>query len=255
MALTFAISGSDEVDFGGDSSIDDWDAFTFWAWLKPGSMAADRFIFSKDTFSVKELKIISAGGAMAATVARDSGSASFETSTGLTGSAWNFVALTYDETDGPRCFIGDLTTTPVEASYGDGPTTGSGSTSVDNAGTFKCPDDVGFGENFDGEIGRMGYINQRLTLGQVQTCWRNPLAFNHGILAIYGIDGVSNVPDFSGNGNAGTAVSAVAADHVPLGPLFGFDDSVPYVVAAAAGFIPYPRYALTGGMQDMAGGV
>ena len=49
-------------------------------------------------------------------------------------------------------------------------------------------------------------------------------------------------PDWSGNGNSGAVTGATVADHVPLGPPFGFDPEWQGITTVAAGGVTMPRF-------------
>jgi len=81
-------------------------------------------------------------------------------------------------------------------------------------------------------------IRRRLTLGELQQLQFAPLGAcnvtNTELLFEY--HGTGTQADYSGNGSNGTVTSATVADHVGLGPSFGFDPGwIPYTVAAAGG--------------------
>ena len=94
-------------------------------------------------------------------------------------------------------------------------------------------------------LGRMGFfhvISSELTLNQIiAQQYRPHVRSDSQVFMHLGFNGTGTQPDLTGKGNNGTVTGAVVADHVPLGPPFGFDIPwAPVAVAAAAGSFP-PR--------------
>ena len=230
MALNFTRSAGDECNFGSGTSIDGFTSFTFWAWIRPTSFATDSFIWSKG-LGAKSIKTDSTG-VLICVVNRATTNASLGTSTTMTLNAWNFIAFTYTESNGPKCYLGSLTSVATECSYASGPTTGSGASVDDSANDFMCPDDVGFSEGLDGDVAEVGYHNAELSLGQIRAIQfkRKPVS-SLRLHAIYGWDGTSNVPEYSGNGNNGTPTGATVVAHVPLLNSFASQSSLLYAVS------------------------
>ena len=230
MALNFTRSAGDECNFGSGTSIDGFSTFTFWAWIRPTSFASDSFIWTKG-LGAKELKT-EASAIISGSVTRATTTASFETTTTLTLDVWNFIVFTYSESNGPKCFLGSLTAAATECSYSSAPTVGAGATVDDSANDFMCPDDVGFSEGLDGDIAEVGYHNAEFSLGQIRAIQfkRKPVS-SLKLHAIYGWDGTSNVPEYSGNGNNGTPTGATVVAHVPLLNPFASQSSLLYAIS------------------------
>jgi hypothetical protein len=260
MSLQFANSAtSDRVACGSAAAIDSWTACTFAAWVYPTAAAgADliRRIGSKvDTgtgngkgFSYATHTAYSVTNGLnwrinRATTAADSSGGS------LTANAWTFVAGTYNESDGPRIWIGTLTTSVAEISYTDGPVVGSGGTTAEATGALwwgnrEASPAITLG--FQGRIGRAMYINRRMVLADLLRIQFAPIRVWNSFTeakALYEFWGTTTLHDVSGNANAGTISGDVTtANHVPLGAPFGIDSGyMPYVVAAG-GAATYPGW-------------
>lgn len=117
----------------------------------------------------------------------------------------------------------------------------------------------------DGDIGFACYVDAVLSKAEVLSYLYNPWQAQRNFQANYGtqfflpLGFASPEPDFSPNGNTGTVSGTTIGEGPPAGPPF-FDPGWQGAFVAGGGspsFLPYPnpRYALTGGMQPMGGGL
>lgn len=234
MALNFASAGSDRVDCGSAGGIDDFTAFTFIAWLNPTTTVSGDTIFSKGA-DVKQVEY-RASVRLRLRVGRATTGAEAESSNNfLTVGTDHCFACTYDESDGPRLFVGSTTVQLIEDAAYSTQTVGSGATTADAASALLLGNRPGNDKGFGGDISTAMYLNTRLTLKQLQALqWRmvnQASTKGHWIL---GLNGAGAQPDLSGNANAGTITGATVADHAPIPPPFGFDLGWQGAFAAAA---------------------
>jgi len=247
MALTFGANSSDKVDCGSGANMDDHTAFTMIIIGKISSFGAGgRFISKGD--DIKELRRGSASNRLRLFVGRATTDANADSSGGeLNMDQWGLIAGTYDESDGPRIFVGNYEdATPADRVVAEvGYTSrevGVDGTTADAANNLFIGQRVGTENRAPGGDIAVGmYISKRLVLADLislQYHLRN-LVETEGYW-ILGFDGTSSVPDYSGNGNNGTPTGLVLADHAPLPPPFGFDIGWQGRVAPAAPGGGYP---------------
>ena len=163
------------------------------------------------------------------------------TLSGLSDSAWNYFVVTCDLSGGVVCYTGSLTALATvddsDATAGSGTATdGTANLIIGNQDTAEL---LGLG----GDIAVYMYFDGVATLAEVQS-----LQFRPRVIALadggvcqayhqYGWNGGTGVnADYSGNGHTGTGETGVTvADHVPLGPPFGFDAEFPFPAAVVGG--------------------
>ncbi len=235
MALDFTGDATDRVEIAAADSIDDLTAFSHWQWINLDASADNRRAWSKNGDAGSQL-VLNASEAIGVEIQRATTDAVIVTPTGqFSTGEWTCICFTYDETDGPRVFTGNLTTALTEVSYTTR-TVGAGSTNADNAGPLNIGNRAsGDAKSPDGRIAIHRLFNTRKTLAQLQAQQFRPYPTSDLVLyQILGFNGVGTQPDYSGNGNSGTVTGATQADHVPLGPPFGFDAPVVFAAAAAA---------------------
>lgn len=243
MSLTFTGSDTDVVNYGTAASIDDWIVFTSLAWVFPtASITANTgSFFTKTPGNALTGKSFFTGVSVAnpnrlrCQIDRATADAEASSSNNtLVTSAWNFVGVTYGETNGPKLFKGSLTATVVETGYAVGPTIGSGATGTDDPADLvvgnRNPLNVVGSFSFPGAIACFAYINKELTLQQIITCqfdFRNCIQADGTckLLSYLGDNGTGTQPDYSGNGNNGTVTGAIQSNNVPLRPKWGYDSS------------------------------
>ncbi len=214
------------VDCGSAANLDNWTALTVLTWIYPTEAAQFTIprIFFKGSKYLATSDIITGNQQFRLQINRATTNAAAQTVDGaLETNKWLFLAGTYDESDGPRIFKGDLTTTVSEVSY-DSRTVGAGATSSDATDALRwgnresSPSDT---HGFRGRIAAVAYINQRLTLGELKTAQFKIAAWvlstgNTKDFHLFGFNGTGTQPDWSGSANNGTVTVATVADHVPL---------------------------------------
>lgn len=148
-----------------------------------------------------------------------------------------FIAYVIDNTGTQRgrIYVGTTTTLAVEQTY---------STQTDPAGTR---DDVSAADFYsiggiegvnglDGAITMTAAFTAALTLAEIQQIQMMPwLVFGRTdkkIVALHGLNGTTNVPDFSGNAYTGTITDGALANGAPIPSPFEWESPpAPYVVA------------------------
>ena len=254
-------AASQYIDCGSAAAIDDWTACSIVAWCRATSLATldDIRRIGAKTSTIplgKELQHAYHSSGIAQDclrfrVNRATAVANAESvANTVVANEWMFAAGVYDEASGPQIYKGTLTALVAEVAYSSGPTVGSGATSSDADGPLRWGQRPIAGANaasgFRGDISFGLYVNRRLTLAELQALQYRLLfyrfteakaAYQFGLHA-----GIGSQPDISGNGNTGTIVGSVTlADHVPLGPPFGFWNDVAYRVAVVG--TPWYAYA------------
>lgn len=149
--------------------------------------------------------------------------------TGWAAGTWHFIALTYDVVT-LRFFSGALGSAITEVASQAATTTPSTPASP----VMRIGNHAVSSFSWDGRIANMAlYSGSALSLGALKTLatGRIPGEGRSNLVASLSLFGASTEPDWSGNGRNGTVTGATIADHVPLGPPFGYDE--PFVSAAA----------------------
>lgn len=145
----------------------------------------------------------------------------------ITSGAWQFIGVSWN-TGGAngdqRMVRGTLTTLAAEVSYAT-QLVGSGAQVDDTAQAYM----IGNQNTAHSIPGRIAiatlYGGVALSVAEMQSWQFRPRVLNSSCLQFtyYGFAGTSTQPDWSGGGRNGTVTGATVADHVPLGPPFGFD--------------------------------
>lgn len=226
MSIKNGGANSDRINCGSGTSLDDLAAFTWMLWVYPtsdtgaqthiskASAATGRKSFERKSTDVNDFDSI------VNRVTTNAGA----TTTGVNRplNAWLFIALSYDGTDGPRVWTGNLTTPIVQASY-SARTVGVGTTRTDNASDLFIGNRDGTAEAFVGKISHVGAFNRRLTQGEIRSWQFNPRKMSGCILYMdLGFNGTSTQPDHSGNFNAGTVTGGTQDIHAPIRSYFTF---------------------------------
>ena len=140
---------------------------------------------------------------------------------------WACWAATWDAggADGDQIIaIGDLTTALAEPSSYTTQVVGSGSTGDNTGHNLIVGNHPTLSLAFPGRLAIAYRANVHSTLAQMQALQFRLLVNSSNVKGLYhlGWNGTSTQPDWSGSGNPGTVTSATLADHVPLGPAFGY---------------------------------
>lgn len=222
-SLAFTGGDTDVVNCGSGSSLDNLTAFTWYGWVYPTAVnQSNRYLFNKaDGLIGKLLRAVTFAGSgqLNANIDRATAAAEFDSAAGvLSANSWQFVALTYDESDGPRGWHGTLTGAVAEVSY-DFRAAGSGATSADDTKDFSIGGKAGSSVSFPGRIAIAAVYNRRFTQAELRAHQMRPFcATGDGCVGFWrlgGAQGAGTQADLSGNGNNCTVTGATVADHVP----------------------------------------
>jgi hypothetical protein len=248
MSLLFGGATSDRVSYNVPSVLENFTAWTFWAWVYPTTIGATRAIFhhgiSSGTSGFKNFGVRNTGQMSIDsefTTTEANGRSTNGAGHILTANKWWFVAGVLDSSKVPHTFMGDLTTTVYENTYAT-QTTGVG-TNVSDAtgvGAIGNRDDNTFA--FQGRIAVCGYENIGMTLAELKRLQFQPhKTASTKLLYRLGFNGTGTQPDMSGNGTGGTVTGATLAADVPIISISGRDTRARYTVAAAAPNTYYKR--------------
>ena len=231
MSLNFA--STDNVVTTDSSSIQNLTAFSCLFWIYPTSdTGQNRKLYTKSAGSFpKVFRFHNSNNARNVhfQIPRTTTEANFAVALSvndvLTANEWQFYAGTYDDSGSDAAstiniYRGLLNSTAAEVTYATH-NAGSGSTENDSG------NDLFYGASAVNQT-LLGYcaifalVARYLSLQEVISWQWNPRVIaDTRIFQIYGYNGTSTQPDWSGNGNSGTVTGATVAGHVPLRPPFG----------------------------------
>jgi hypothetical protein len=224
-ALTFTDAGSERCEVASTATaMNNLTAFTVIAWVYPTSTpAGNRPIFRKDANPAStNSKFVAINGGAAewrmGVFRATTAAAAVGTGTTATLNAWQMVAATYDETDGPRMFKRTLTTPVAEISYGT-QTVGAGATNTDGTTLWFGNQQHGSPSNgFPGRIAYVSYWNFRMTAAEIETYggMRPFCARDKGCVGAWHFWRTDTNADLSGSGNNCAVTGATASAHAPL---------------------------------------
>jgi hypothetical protein len=247
MALTFGALTTDRVVHGSDASLDNLDPFTCALWVYPTTVTGNRVFLSKSSAAGSPNgKFFGFEGATTRLqfiqdrVTTDS--VYVTNLSALTTNKWWFIAVSFNSAGAAgeivNIYQGDLSATLAEGTYSTA-TDGSGANRDDSAISLAVGNTTPASpaSAFQGRIAWCGVWNRELSLAELRMQQFRPHKTSGCVLFThYGFNGTGAQPDWSGNANAGTVTGATVAEHVPLGPAFGWDVDLPaYAVAAAGG--------------------
>lgn len=246
MALSFTDASTNRVSHG--TALGNWTSASWAFWYYPITMTALRNITHLWTGSFVAPSI-TVGGTGATDelrmVWRRSGGGSnmiYETnSADITADKWWFVGATMDQgaAAGAKVvfYVGDLNTLATARTNGTTTDVSSGYVS-NNGATFYVGDN---GSDSTAHAMRMGtlmffpsVVLTQAAFQRLQFRMMPPVGSTCKLFTHYGFAGTGTQADWTGNGNNGSVTGAAVADHVPLGPPFGFAIHNPYAVTAAA---------------------
>jgi hypothetical protein len=246
MAFQVAVSSTDKITVTNPLTFGAGTALThvMWVYRHAANVSANRgmnkgitdVLVRFNSANLWEFNITRAGGIALADVA-DTALLLLDT--------WECIALTYDETDGPRIFRGTLTTPMTEVTYLTR-TVSSGDTSADSGDLWIGNRSAAGSLSAPLRFSHYAMYSRRFELGELQAHrfdWRP----RPDCLFLYDIHGTGTQLDRSGNGRNGTVTGGSIANHVPIRSAASRRvlPYAPYVAAAAAGRVP-GRFALLG---------
>lgn len=234
MALQFTDDSTDQINHGSGSTLDNLVPATILMWVKPSVISVGfRSILSKTSggsgwalysHEFNDFWAFDISGTVYNRVFFDD----------VMTTDWQSIAITWErDVIAPAAYRGTLTTALSDITNTS--STGSGGFD-DSAATLFT------GTNFDGNTIGMSLAllmiwNRILTIGELEAQrWRPHKNNGCVFFAHYGFNGTGTQPDWSGNGNSGTVTGATVSPHVPLGPPFGFSNTILSILAG--GFTP-----------------
>ena len=239
MALDFGALTSDRVDHGSGASMDDLDPYTFMCWVFPTAFSNVRAFFQKGDPS-RRLMVLGTAGNLRVLLARATTDTDYRTSGNpMSLNAWNFCASAVDSSESAgnvvHIYVGSLNAEAVETTYSL-KTDGEGAIDSDAGDNFFLGNrPANHTLSFQGRIAVAAYDNSFLTLAQIRSWQFKPRNLPSTVLYTHpGFNGTGAQPDLSGKGNNGTVTGATVANHVPLGPVFGFDHEWQGITVPAA---------------------
>jgi hypothetical protein len=157
---------------------------------------------------------------------------------------WLFCVYVWDSAgndDDQLLLVGDLITPITEPSSYVFQTAGSGTVGDDSAQNMRIANNEGYEARLNGDLACLAIYNDHSItasnfsiLDGLRLNFR-PQMFDNLVLYRNYVYGTGTQPDLSGNGNAGTLVGGpTVADHVPLGPPFGYDVGGTFAAPATA---------------------
>lgn len=248
MALEFTGGDADRVDCGSGATLDDITAGTVLMWVYMDGFGSQFRWFMKknggsDFVGYWEMSH-SGAGALNFVIDYNTTDLEIVSSDGDLGTGkWIFIGASFDASStntNQKLWIGDLTTSAAEPGAYATQQASSGTIVSNASGTLKWGNRNGADRSIDGRIAWAAiWSGTTMTQAQVRAQQFSPHITADGNCVIFmhlGYNGTGTQPDWSGNSNAGTVTGATVADHVPLGPFFGFDLGwAPTTVAAVAG--------------------
>lgn len=218
---------TDHISHGSAAALDNLSTFTVLAWVNTSSLAGDNFIWSKtdNGFAAERFFILRSSGYIRVELGRATTYAIAENNdSAISTNTWRFVGFSWDGTNAPKIYRGDLTTAIAEVSSYVTSQAGSGTAQDESANSmiFGNINPAG-GEGFNGRIATVMVYNRVLSVGEMQSLQFMPRAASGCLIySNYGYNGTTNAPDWSGNGNTGTNTGATVGDHVPVTNLRGY---------------------------------
>ena len=251
MSLLFADNSTDNVDCTSNASLDNLDPGTiiWWGYWPSVANALRAQMGKVGTQSTIIFRRAGDGTTLRFQFGRSTTAFLHDSATGmLSANAWLCVAHSWDVASGGTSSWYRGTRTTSMSSVGGTPTVGSG-THDDSGGSLT----VGLytGLNSDAvRVATMAVFNRALSLAECNA-WQFKPRVTSGCVGFwnFGYNGTNTQPDWSGNANNGTVTGATVADHVSIGPPFGYARRQSYIVAAAGaqGF----HGALLGGVRNV----
>lgn len=219
MSIRYGPTNSDRLVIPAATNINDLKAWTHLVWCRPTVFNAFR-IWSKQSTSLQRHAGLISGtsGFLSHDVQRATTDGALTTSTPLILELWQCIAFTYDETDGPRVFVGSQDRAMTEALYSSR-TVGTGGTEADAAAPLFFANRDTLASAFNGQIDEQAHFARRMKIHEIQQWADDPYPSGAAVHIIHGENGVGTQIDRSGNGNHGTITgpTVTSLDRLPSG--------------------------------------
>lgn len=247
--LTGGGGGGNYVDHGSGTSLDSLESLTLIWWDYPNTVAGGngRIIVKLNPgtngFQVWSANINAGSARLFHLRTGTDGDVRMNTNT-RQASSWNFNAISEASGSG-NAYWGSLTAAVTDVTASAAASTG---TEEDHSAQSLAIGGEASQTSLDGRIAMLWLYNRVLTLAEIRMHQWMPTTILTGCVLKVNYFSTTTLQDLSGNGNNGTATnSPTGANHVPLGPAFGFDQQWFKVTAAAPGGSTYPGYYSAGG--------
>ncbi len=230
MGLIFIDSGSDRVDCGSDSSLENLDPVTYMIWQNLNEVKANNRWFIGKEVTIADNKIgMSNAGIGEWTFNREFSTTRHRRITNdasLALNTWQCLGAVMDSAspENSGLWSGLLTANMVESTYGS--SQDPEGTIVTDAGSVLLIGNEPTSTTFaiPGTIAVVAVIARALTTAeQIDWQWNPRPVADTKLFMQVGYGGVGTQADLSGFGNNGTVTGALVATHVPLSPPFGYD--------------------------------
>ena len=217
---------TDRVEYGTSGTLT-LDPMTVMVWLySPGDTVSDCIVCKGRSLNNNRRPqfLQENSDALSVIVDRATTDTSYLTSTSITLNTWQFVAFTFDSAASAgevvNIYGGSLTAAPTEFAYTTS-TDGSGAVNA-SAESFVVGNNPPANSGYEGRIGFVHVVNTKLTQEQITAQWIRPRVIVGSVLYSH-LNRTGTVANLAGTVLNGTVTGATVADHVPLGPWFGFD--------------------------------
>lgn len=224
-ALDFGVI-SNRIDLGDNVQQRSLSTFTYIAWVKPTSYAAN-YIVSKrnDALSNGHRFIFASPGFLRLGVDRATTDVNYiASSRAVELNVWNCVAVSFDINATPttRLYRGSATTT-IDLATNSTATNGAGALVGDSGISLNIGNVSTTNSSLRGTMGPVGMFNRVLSLGEIRSWCYFPRVMS-GSIGFYrlGFTGLSTQTDWSGLGLNGTITGATTTPDAPLRSPFGF---------------------------------
>lgn len=208
MSIRYGATNSDRLSIAAATSINDLKAWTNIGWYRASSFASGGLrMWAKQSSSLQRHAgaIANSSGALAHDAQRATTDGAATSSTPLILEVWHCVAFTYDETDGPRIFLGTHDRVVSEVLYASR-AVGTGGTEVDAAAPLYFANRDTHASAFIGQIQEQAHFARRMDLHEIQRWADEPYPEGAAVFILHGQNLVGVQTDLSGNGNHGTVV-------------------------------------------------
>lgn len=200
--LSFTAGTTDKVTVTNPQTFGAGSEYTYWMWFYKTSDTAGQGT-GKGGTDVFVNGFIGTDDAFANTFRASINSEAVTNANAFPQNVWTFVAVTYSEADGQRIFRGTLTSLVSELSYLSR-TAGLGNTSADTNNLFINNRSAVSTASIGGRIAVAGWISRRLNIGEIRSLQFFPRKVaDTQFFGWLGFNGLTNVPDWSGNGRTG----------------------------------------------------